>query len=463
MRTRPPARRRAALPLTLAVALLAAAAPAAAERRADLRIVGGSQITIATTPFQVALWNPTTLEPGGQPSPFAGQFCGGTIVAPTKVVTAGHCAFNPTTGAPQPPSQVRVLAGTAHLRTSTEPAYGIGVKDVAVSSITVNPGYSSSTEDGDAAVLTLAEPLYAGTPTPNGTTAIAPIRPIYPSEAGTATADGAAARVSGWGDVNAEPATGGNPSYPADLRAVDVHVQPFTPCRNSYFLASLFGIQLTDRMLCAGEPAGGKDSCSGDSGGPLTASAAGTPVLAGIVSFGIGCAQANLPGIYTRVSEASVGAFVRSTAGLPDPPAPPPVVTTPTTPTVPSPPPPIPPAPTTTDRARPTSRIAGRSCNRSRCVLDLVVSDPLPSAGIRRVRGTLRWSTRSRCRRKGRVTTCATAHETTLKGTFVGGSHWSLRTPRLGRRSYRLSIVARDKAGYDQRPATATTVRPARR
>ncbi len=57
-------------------------------------------------------------------------------------------------------------------------------------------------------------------------------------------------------------------------------------------------------FVCAGTANGGADSCEGDSGGPMVVKDKnGRYVLAGIISWGIGCGDRNRPGVYTRISE----------------------------------------------------------------------------------------------------------------------------------------------------------------
>ena len=68
-------------------------------------------------------------------------------------------------------------------------------------------------------------------------------------------------------------------------------------CNNAY------GGSITEAMICAGYPGvGEKDACQGDSGGPFVCNDNGKAIIAGVVSWGNGCALPNFPGVYARTT-----------------------------------------------------------------------------------------------------------------------------------------------------------------
>ena len=97
--------------------------------------------------------------------------------------------------------------------------------------------------------------------------------------------------ASGWGKLSSE-----SEYLPDTLQKVRVPVVSDEECRQEYRQVA----KISRSMLCAGYHQGGRDSCEGDSGGPLVDERMRKQV--GIVSFGLGCARPNYPGIYTQVS-----------------------------------------------------------------------------------------------------------------------------------------------------------------
>ena len=87
-------------------------------------------------------------------------------------------------------------------------------------------------------------------------------------------------------------------SAPNNLQYVRVPAITNDQCNSDY------GGSITSSMLCAGyRGVGGKDACQGDSGGPYVCNNNGNAVIAGVVSWGIGCAHPNYPGVYARVTK----------------------------------------------------------------------------------------------------------------------------------------------------------------
>ena len=245
-----------------------AARPAAQTSLNRPRIVGGTPATASDNPFQVGLLMKT------EKSNFKAQFCGGTLIGPSVVVTAAHCSDFVTKEA------VQVLLGTLKLD-------GSGTRH-DVTSIAIHQSWDPNTFDNDVAVWKLATPAKVGT-----------FATLTTAEA----AAGVQLLATGWGLLT----QGGK--QPIDLMKVQVPVVELSNCND----ANSYNGAITTQMFCAGVEAGGKDTCQGDSGGPLTGGA-GNAVLTGITSWGQGCAQPNFFGVYTKVANPSIREFIDKNA-----------------------------------------------------------------------------------------------------------------------------------------------------
>ncbi len=246
------------------------------------KIVGGTDVTIAQFPYQVAVMDSSFF-----------QFCGGTIVNASWIVTANHCVEGMTA------SRLRIGAGSSKL--STVRTSG---QIRSVSQIIRFAGYTSPERGKDVALLKLSTPLDLSGPNAQA------IGVVTAAEAATATATGTAVVVSGWGTT----ASGSN-SSPDNLRATTVNVI------SQSTLTSQYGSTITSDQLGAAAP--GKDSCQGDSGGPLVVTVGGVKKLAGVVSWGNGCADSRFAGIYARASSFESW-ITQQTGGTTAPPPPPP-------------------------------------------------------------------------------------------------------------------------------------------
>lgn len=214
------------------------------------KVVGGEPASTDDFPWVVYLTDAS-----------GNQFCGGTLAAPDKVVTAAHCV----TGGPP---EMTVVAGRDDKLSSDG-------DEVGVRGTWVHPDYQQATSGSDVAVLTLERDLPQ-----------TPLQLAQPQDSGLYE-PGQEATVLGWGSTS----EGGTPSR--TLRQATPPITTDQQCSDAYN-----GQYDPEAMVCAGLPAGGVDSCQGDSGGPLVVD----DRLIGIVSWGNGCARPGQPGVYTRVA-----------------------------------------------------------------------------------------------------------------------------------------------------------------
>ncbi|KAH8283622.1 hypothetical protein KR018_009584 [Drosophila ironensis] len=204
-------------------------------------------------------------------------YCSGSLINDLYVLTAAHCVEGV-------PAEFIALRFLEHNRSQTNEDMVIRR---SVAKVKVHELYNPLTFDNDIALMRLHKPVDVENPF---------LRPIclpivfqsFDHEVGV---------VTGWG---AQREAG----YASDtLREVDVLVITQSDCRNH---TSYRAGQITDNMMCAGYISeGGKDACGGDSGGPLQTTFDERPgqyQLAGLVSWGAGCARPQSPGVYTRVN-----------------------------------------------------------------------------------------------------------------------------------------------------------------
>uniref|UniRef100_H3CA45 ST14 transmembrane serine protease matriptase b n=1 Tax=Tetraodon nigroviridis TaxID=99883 RepID=H3CA45_TETNG len=241
------------------------------------RIVGGQVSQEAEWPWQVSLHIKGT-----------GHTCGASVLSNRWLLTAAHCVRNPGSAMYSQPEQWEVLLGLHEQGQTSKWTVKRSVKQIIP-----HHRYDPVTYDNDIALMELDANVTLN-------------QNIYPICLPSPTyyfPVGSEAWITGWGATR----EGGRPA--SVLQKAAVRIINSTVCR------SLMSDEVTEGMLCAGLLRGGVDACQGDSGGPLSfTSPSGRVFLAGVVSWGDGCARRNKPGVYTRTTQYR--SWIREKSGV---------------------------------------------------------------------------------------------------------------------------------------------------
>uniref|UniRef100_A0A182J033 Phenoloxidase-activating factor 2 n=1 Tax=Anopheles atroparvus TaxID=41427 RepID=A0A182J033_ANOAO len=206
--------------------------------------------------------------------------CGGTLIDNLYIITAAHCVktYNGF--------DLRVRLGEWDVNHDVE-FYPYIERDVI--SVQVHPEYYAGTLDNDLAILKMDRPVDL-TSAPHIAPACLPDKHTDFS--------GQRCWTTGWG----KDAFGDYGKYQNILKEVDVPIVSHYQCQNQLRQTRLgYSYNLNQGFLCAGGEEG-KDACKGDGGGPLVCERNGVWQVVGVVSWGIGCGQANVPGVYVKVA-----------------------------------------------------------------------------------------------------------------------------------------------------------------
>ena len=253
--------------------------------RVSAKILGGQVDTRTDNRWVTALLTK------GSGSRFQRQFCGGSLVARTYVLTAAHCVVDGDTGRIAPASALQALVGTKDLNR--------GGQILNVSRVIVYPRYRPSTSYGDRALLKLSR---------SANYAPASLVPVGTHYVGTM------GYIAGWG--NRAPIGSGVNNFPTKLYSANIPIVADPYCQRSGTAAEDPNYR-GSIMSCAGYAKGSPDTCGGDSGGPLARKVGTRWRVVGVTSYGRpGCGSRNTYGVYAWVGSSILRGWLKTRLGF---------------------------------------------------------------------------------------------------------------------------------------------------
>jgi len=238
------------------------------------RIVGGHDTTFGSHPWQTMLFlrkDKRFFLP-----------CGGSLINEEWILTAAHCVYSDHA------KRYGVRLGDWNARANIEP---FRHEDFEIEEIIRHRDFNPKNFNNDIALIKLRKPV----------TFKKHIQPVcLPNK--DYKISGKTGYITGWGRTEYK-----KNSRPSILQQAELKEIQAEECQKMFIKQKRKETINNQTMFCAGVEKGGVDSCQGDSGGPFVVPMEDDAYtqryhLAGIVSWGVGCAKQGLPGVYTKVS-----------------------------------------------------------------------------------------------------------------------------------------------------------------
>jgi len=210
--------------------------------------------------------------------------CGGSLIAPGVILTAAHCVDKLRDNT----EEIKIRCGEWDTQGETEP---YPHQDRYAAHMKIHPLFNPRNLANDWAVIFTTEDFVLSSHI--DTTCLPEIDEVFYEETCFAT---------GWG----KDKFGAEGEYQVVLKEIDLPVVNNTHCESMMRQTKLGKrFKLDNSFICAGG-VDGRDTCKGDGGSPLVCPSKTDPdtyVQAGIVAWGIGCGEDNVPGVYASVSK----------------------------------------------------------------------------------------------------------------------------------------------------------------